>query len=194
MKGISYLDGAAERVDKLFDGLHPPLITGIVTECNTKTVIDREKVVPHLGEVAQGIWLERSFAGPERAEYVPYDRRAGDPAAIVLFSVTPKGKSMNLRFRDPGVRLICHRTPFAVMAYQSGDLVIVERQAHDLCEMTCKRVDIDGEGVFWLRSESDDPAFSEPWRIGAAGDGSDQDVNIQIIAKVLRGEIDYGRN
>jgi len=111
-----------------------------------------------------------------------------------LFSVTPRGKSMNQRFRDPGIRLICHRIPFTDAVYQSGDLVIVERQAHDLCELTCKRVEIDGDGVFWLHSESDDAEFAEPWRIGKPDNGSHHDAEIRVIAKVLRGVIDYGRS
>jgi hypothetical protein len=167
---------------------------GMISTAPLTERIEQVAQIPHLGDVAQGIWLEQSFTDPEHVESVPYDRRAGDPAPADLFSVTPKGKSMNLRFRDPNIRLICHRIPFTGAYYRSGDLVIVERDAHDLCEMTCKRVEIDESGVYWLHSESDDPSFSEPWRIGIEGDGCDQDVHIRVVAKVLRGVIDYGRN
>jgi SOS-response transcriptional repressor LexA len=169
-------------------------LLGMTVRAQQTEIIEQVAQIPYLGEVAQGIWLEQSFADPDMPEFVPYDRRPGDPIPDDMFSVTPKGTSMNLRFRDPGMRLICHRIPFTENAYHSGDLVIVERQAHDLCEMTCKRVEIGADGVHWLHSESDDASFAEPWRIGEDGDGHDQDIHIRIIARVLRGVIDYVRS
>lgn len=151
----------------------------------------RSVQIPHLGKVAQGVWLEQSYADPENQEYVAYDMEPGDPGPDQLFSVTPEGLSMNLIF-PPGIKLICRRVPFGFGQFKSGDLVIVERMAHDLCEMTCKQVVIDDDGIFWLRSRSDQPQFQEPIRIGKPNNGHHLDTEIRIIGKVIRGVIDYG--
>ena len=146
--------------------------------------------IPHLGKVAQGVWLEQSYADPDRPEFVDYDRAPGDPGPEMLFAVTPEGLSMNRLF-PPGLKLICRRVPFGVSQVKSGDLVIVEREAHDLREMTCKRFSVDEDGVNWLKSESDQPQFQEPWRIGGPDDGHYVDGEIRIIGKVIRGVLDF---
>jgi hypothetical protein len=146
--------------------------------------------VPHFGKVAQGLWLEQSYQDPHEPEYVPFDQRPGDPGPEELFAVTPEGLSMNLRF-PPGVQLICRRIAFGSGAFKPGDLVIVERHSHDLRELTCKRVELDGDGVYWLHSESDQPQFQAPWPIGRPDTGVQVDNEVTVIGKVLRGVIDY---
>jgi len=170
----------------------PPLaaLLGMTNSSPPLAKIQQSKAIPHWGKVAQGVWLEQSFVDPENPESVPYDREAGDPASDNLFAVTPEGTSMNKLF-PPGMKLICERIPFGDREPESGALVIVQRSAHDLYELTCKRFVVDDEGVRWLHSESTDPAHQRPMRVGKDGDGADSDVEIQIIGEVLRGVIDY---
>lgn len=146
--------------------------------------------IPHLGKVSQGLWLEESSIDPEVRDFVSYDMEPGDAGPADLFSVTPEGKSMNLAF-PPGIKLICRRVPFGNGDFRSGDYVIVERANHDLREMTCKQVEIDGQGVYWLRSCSDQPQFQQPWRIGAPDVDAHDDMEIRVIGKVIRGVLDF---
>lgn len=155
-----------------------------------ETRIARTVKIPHLGRVAQGIWLEETSFDPEHRQFVDYDMAPGDPSADHLFSVTPEGKSMNLAF-PAGMKLICRRVPFGNGTFRSGDFVIVERTAHDLREMTCKQVEVDESGTYWLRSLSDQPQFQEPWRIGAPDSNHHDDMEIRIIGKVIRGVLDF---
>lgn len=156
--------------------------------------IENSPKVRHLGKVAQGVWLDESMIepDPDDYEYVPYDRRHGDPSAADLFAVTPEGTSMNLAFK-PSTMLICRRVPFGVGQFKSGDYVIAARAAHDLREMTCKRVEIDDEGAYWLHSETDDDRFKKPWRIGRPNEQHHGDEEVRIIAKVIRAVRDYER-
>lgn len=156
----------------------------------TQTRITRTVQIPHWGKVAQGLWREETLADPERAETIGYDMRPGDPGPQDLFAVTPEGASMNLVF-PPGVQLICRRVPFGLQELKAGDLVVVERNAHDLRELTCKRLVIDAEGVFWLKAESDQAQFQSPWRIGKPDEDHHSDDGIQVVGKVIRGVIDY---
>lgn len=146
--------------------------------------VDSVTHIPNLGRVAQGIWIEQSSA-PEGA-FVAYDRMRTDPPPIDLFAVTPEGNSMNLRFL-PGTQLICRFVRFGIGGFRSGDYVIASRHAHDLHEMTCKRVEIDTDGVYWLHSESSDPKFSVPWRIGKPDtEQHADDMEVEVIGKVIR--------
>lgn len=148
------------------------------------------KEIPNLGKVAQGVWLEQSELDPDLQETVAYDQRRGDPPPTDLFAVTPEGNSMNLRFM-PGTQLICRKVPFGSGIYLSGDYVIAQRNAHELVELTVKRLEIDGDGVHWLHSESTDERFKEPWRVGSADDNHHDDREVSILAKVIRAVQDF---
>lgn len=166
-------------------------LLGLTYDRYDGTVPIREvALIPNLGNVAQGVWLEQSVREPEVSLRVAYDRKAGDPSPTDLFAVTPMGTSMNRVFR-PGTQLICRRVPFTDYRLAEGDYVIVERAAHDLHEMTCKRVQRDREGMYWLHSESDDPQYAEPWPIGRPDNGMHVDNEIRIIGKVIRAVIDF---
>lgn len=145
--------------------------------------------IPDWGRVAQGVWLEQSEWDDQRPS-VPYDQMAGDPPPVGLFAVTPEGTSMNAKWREP-VRLICRRGPFGIDMFKGGDYLIVERTAHDLHEITVKRLEIDDEGVFWLHSESDDDKYQEPWRIGKPDENHHDDIEIRVLGKVIRAVMDY---
>lgn len=153
------------------------------------TPIESVSNIPNWGKVAQGVWMEQSTV---QEGGVAYDRTRWDAPATDLFAVTPEGRSMNLRFL-PGTQLICRKIPFGSGAYASGDYVIAERTAHDLHEMTCKRLSVDDDGVHWLHSESDDPQFSEPWRIGKPDTDHHDDMEIRILGKVVRAVQDFER-
>lgn len=146
-------------------------------------------MIPHWGKVAQGVWLEQGNSEPD-GDFVIFDRINGDPPANDLFAVTPEGTSMNLRF-PAGTRLICRSVSAGDGSFQSGSYVIAERTNHDLREMTCKRVEVDSEGVFWLHSESSDPRFAEPWCIGKPNADHHVDSEVRIIGKVIRAVLDF---
>lgn len=148
------------------------------------SAIDDPYMIPHLGKVAQGVWLEQT-TDDEPLPPVPYDRFRGDPAPMDLFAVTPEGNSMNLRF-PAGSRLICRRVRFGNVGVASGQYVIVSRTAHDLRELTCKRVEIDTDGNYWLHSESDDPRFKDPWLVGKPDNGLFTDMEVVIEGRVIR--------
>lgn len=154
--------------------------------------IARTYSIQHLGKVSQGMWMEQTFMEPDDQVFVSYDARPGDPGPDDLFAVTPIGKSMNLRWREE-VQLVCRRIPFTDYPFRPGDLVIVERRNHDLHELTCKRLEIDEEGIFWLHSESDQEQFKEPWRIGRPNTDQHDDIEIRIIGKVIRSFVDYDK-
>ena len=145
--------------------------------------------IPNLGRVAQGVWLEEESSD---GETVSYDRLKQDPPPTDLFAVTPEGSSMNLRFL-PGTRLICRLVPFGIGKFQPGDYVIARRTAHDLHELTCKRVEVDDEGVYWLHSESSDEKFAEPWRVGRPDSDHHDDMAIEVLGKVIRAVQDFER-
>jgi SOS-response transcriptional repressor LexA len=147
--------------------------------------VESTSFIPNWGRVAQGVWIEQTEARDEQ-DFVPYDRLKGDPPPTDLFAVTPEGTSMNKVF-GPNTHLICRRIPFAIGSFKPGNYVIVERTAHDLVELTCKRVEVDGEGVYWLHSESSDPRYQDPWRIGRPDEAHHaDDVEIRVIGKVIR--------
>lgn len=148
--------------------------------------------IPNFGKVAQGVWLEETEAHTDEPKTVTYDRMKGDPSPDDLFAVTPEGTSMNLRFM-PGTQLICRRIPFGSGTYQSGDYVIAQRKAHNLVEMTVKRLEIGADGLHWLHSESTDERFKEPWLVGKPDPDQHDDNEIAILAKVIRAVQDFER-
>jgi len=152
--------------------------------------VEATEEIANWGKVAQGVWLEQTDR--DEFETVPYDRFAGDPGVEDLFAVTPEGTSMNLVFL-PGTDLICRRTAFGDGRWKTGDYVIAQRTAHDLRELTCKRVEIDDDGEFWLHSESSDPKFAEPWKIGKPTEDHHLDSEIQIVGKVIRAVQNFER-
>lgn len=149
--------------------------------------VESVSLIPNWGKVAQGVWLEQSEF--DQGETVPYDRSAGDAPPVDLFAVTPEGTSMNLRFM-PGTRLICRKVQFASGSFRPGDYVIAERTAHDLVELTVKRLEIDDDGAYWLHSESSDKRFQEPWLIGKPEETGD-DTEVRVVGKVIRAVQDF---
>jgi len=136
-----------------------------------------------VGAVAAGVWHEQTdWAAADR-----YTIEVGPPPfrGAERFAVRMEGRSMDLTIR-PGSELECLRAGFGKRVEpQPGDLVIVARQAHDLTEMTCKRLDRDGD-VYLLRAESTLAEFAEPIVIGSPDNNVLTDDTIQVIGIVLR--------
>jgi DNA-binding Xre family transcriptional regulator len=142
-----------------------------------------------LGNVASGVWLEQSMTmelPEDEWDYVEYDRSAGDPGIENLFSVRPIGDSMDIRF--PGEPdLICRWVKFGFADVEVGKYYIIEREAHDLREMTCKRLEISMDGSEWLLcSESSNPKWAEPIRIKRSLSDEHVDNGVSIIGRVIR--------
>ena len=104
------------------------------------------------------------------------------------FAVRMDGLSMN-RTIQPGADLECLYVKFSPVAPRPGDLVIVERKAHDLVELTCKRLAKDGE-EWVLLCESYEPEFQEPIRIGKPDDGDFTDNETCVVGIVLSAKLD----
>jgi SOS-response transcriptional repressor LexA len=137
------------------------------------------------GAVAGGVWREQTdWPAGER-----YQVRFG-PSRFTKeqrFAVRMEGLSMN-KVIPPNSDLECLWVKFSDTPPQPGDLVIVERHAHDLVEMTCKRLARDGEDYI-LVAESTEPAFSEPIRLGRPDEGLFTDDEIRVIGIVLSAKL-----
>lgn len=123
--------------------------------------------------VAAGMWREQVEWA--RDEWYEIEVGPNPYPGTERFAVRMEGYSMD-RVIPPGSDLECIRVAFGHVEPQPGDLVIAERTRHDLTEMTCKRLDRDGED-FILRCESTKPEFadnvvlvSRPDRDGASQD------------------------
>jgi SOS-response transcriptional repressor LexA len=159
------------------------------------TTIIESPDIPVLGRVAAGVWLEETFAEPDLNELprISYDRLPGQSGSKNLFAVELAGDSMNLAF-PPNSILICERVPFGFAEIREGDFVIVERENHNLREMTCKKIALDENGDFLLQSQSSNPKFSEPIRIPRSLDDEYVDNGVNLIGKVVRAVQDFSRN
>lgn len=90
---------------------------------------------------------------------------------------------------QPGADLECLWVKFSPVEPKPGDLVIVERKAHDLVEMTCKRLAMDGD-EYVLLCESYEDEFQEPIRIGKPDNGDFSDDEIRVVGIVLSAKLD----
>lgn len=147
---------------------------------------DSSEWVEVTGAVAAGVFRAQSeWAASER-----YDVRFG-PSKVPgakRFGVRMEGLSMN-RTIPPGADLECMWIKFSPVEPKVGDLVIVERIAHDLTEMTCKRLDQEGD-EWLLRCESFEPEFQDAIRIPSLSAETIIDDEIRIVGIVLSAKID----
>lgn len=148
--------------------------------------------IPILGKVAAGVWLEQSLTSPDNDDYIDYDKLDGDALTSGPFAVVTEGDSMNLAFPANAV-LICRHIRDGFATIRDGDYVVVERENHDLREMTCKRIQIDAKGNFLLVSESTNPKYAEPIRVVRSLDDNYTDTGINIVGKLARIVVDYER-
>jgi SOS-response transcriptional repressor LexA len=104
------------------------------------------------------------------------------------FAVRMEGLSMNKTIL-PNSDLESLWVKFSPIPPQPGDLVIVERHAHDLVETTCKRLAMDGD-EYVLLSESTEPEFQEPIRIGKPDEDMFTDDEVRVVGIVLSAKLD----
>ncbi|MCZ8323085.1 MAG: S24 family peptidase [Novosphingobium sp.] len=135
-----------------------------------------------VGAVAAGVWREETEWGLEdrySIEVGPNPFPGSERLALRM-----EGYSMD-KVIPPGSDLECLRVAYGYVEPQPGDIVIVQRDRHDLHELTCKRLDHDGQN-FILRAESTRAEFQEPIIIGRPDESSVSDDGVTIIAIVLR--------
>lgn len=169
-------------------------LAGITGELNAVSTMPRkadpdDDWVEVSGAVAAGRWLEQTAWAPSDR----YDVKFGPPpyAGAKRFAVRMEGASMNRTIQD-GADLECLWIKFQHLEPQPGDLVIVERKAHDLTEMTCKRLGRDADGWF-ICGESFDEQYNEPLRIGEPDPEAVTDDGIRVIGIVLSAKTDLAR-
>lgn len=139
--------------------------------------------------VAAGIWREHVEWPPEER----YELEVG-PNPIPgseRFALRMEGNSMD-KIIPPGSSLECARVIFGEVDPVPGDLVIVERHMHDLVEMTCKRLDRDGD-EWILRCESTKPEFQEVIRLGRPDADLYIDNETRVTGIVLKAHQDHFR-
>lgn len=135
-----------------------------------------------VGAVAAGVWREQTdWAAEDRyfIEVGPNPVLGGE-----RFALRMEGHSMD-KIIAPGSDLECLRVSYGFVEPQPGDIVIVQRDRHDLHELTCKRLDHDGTN-FILRAESTRAEFQEPIVIGNPDEDNHDDEGVNIIGIVLR--------
>jgi SOS-response transcriptional repressor LexA len=152
--------------------------------------IESIRKIPILGKVAAGVWMEQTYVDEDFIETIEYDRLPGDGNPEDMFAVIPEGASMNQTI-PANMILICRRVPFGFSGFKENQLVIVERENHNLREMTCKRLKYSESGDFLLCSESDRPEFAEPFFVKRSTDHEFVDMEISIIGVVIRGVVDF---
>jgi SOS-response transcriptional repressor LexA len=137
------------------------------------------------GSVAAGIWRE-NIEWPSDEWYNIEVGPSPYPGAE-RFAVRMDGYSMD-RTIPPGSDIECVRIGFGRIEPQIGDLVIAERTNHDLTEMTCKRLDKDGDD--WvLRCESTKSEFKDHvLRIGRPDADSASHEETRIVGIVVNAQ------
>jgi SOS-response transcriptional repressor LexA len=135
-----------------------------------------------IGAVAAGVWREETTWGTEDRYLIEVSPNPFPGSE--RFALRMEGHSMD-KVIPPGSDLECLRVTYGYVEPQPGDIVIVQRERHDLHELTCKRLDHDGQN-FILRAESTRAEFQEPITIGRPDENSVSDHGVTIIAIVLR--------
>lgn len=161
-------------------------LTGDFSHMSAAEPSESEEWLEVNGAVAAGVWrAETDWPASER-----YEVRFGPskyPKAH-RFAVRMEGLSMN-RTIQPGADLECLWVKFSPVEPRPGDLVIVERHRHDLVELTCKRLALDGDD-YELRSESYEPEFQEPIKIGRPDGDLFTDDETRVVGIVLAAKLD----
>jgi len=145
--------------------------------------------LPVTTAVAAGVWLEH-VEWPYEEQYEVEVTKDPDPT-VEQFVVEMRGYSMD-RTIQPNSVLECTRVAYGHIEPREGDLVIVERQNHDLTEMTCKRL-ARGVNGWELRCESTKPEFQEVIEIGEPDVYLHVDNEIRVIGIVEEARQIFGR-
>jgi len=138
-----------------------------------------EEEIEVVGTVAAGVWQEQAKQFDGYKIKVPPSPIGG----AERFAVEVRGRSMD-KTLPPGSILECIKT-LASVPPRDGDLVIVERTAHDLTELTCKRLHVQGD-QWVLRAESTLPEFATDIVIGRLDENHHTDAETRVIGIVVR--------
>jgi hypothetical protein len=162
-------------------------ITGEMADAVRRSAaIEEDEWLEVTGAVAAGVWRAQSdWPAAER-----YMVRFGPSKYTKMqrFAVKMEGLSMN-RTIQPGADLECLWVKFSPIEPRPGDLVIIERHAHDLVELTCKRLAMDGDEFIAL-CESYEPEFQEPIRLGKPDKECFVDDEVRVVGIVLSAKLD----
>lgn len=123
------------------------------------SVPSRDGLIPLLGEVAAGRWVEIVTHDQEPEEWLPFSPQ-GDLAADGSYALRVRGNSMDQVAPD-GSMVICRSFAASGIDIQDDDLVIVERlrEQEGLREVTMKRVKRLARGGVQLIPQSSDPRW-----------------------------------
>lgn len=153
------------------------------------SIVGDKEILIVSGAVAAGVWREQTDWPPEdryELEVGPSPVRGAE-----RFALRMDGYSMD-KVIPPGSDLECLRVIFGEVEPEPGDLVIVQRQAHDLTEMTCKRLDRKGD-EWLLRCESTKAEFQEVIRLGRPSEDTFVDNEIRVIGIVVKAHQNHFR-
>lgn len=163
------------------------LLAGITGDLSAKTFVHQdEQWLEVSGAVAAGVWRAQT-EWPDAERYSVNFGNSKYPVSE-RFAVRMDGLSMN-RTILPGSDLECLHVKFSPIPPKPGDLVIVERHAHDLVELTCKRLAMDGD-EYVLLCESTEPEFQDPIRLGKPDPDVFVDNEIRVVGIVLSAKLD----
>ncbi len=164
------------KIARFFD-VKPPDAEGGSGDENT-TNARSLTYVSVVGEVAAGRWAIVSDS-----DFVSYDipyavEDRWPPGAVEALVV--RGESINRLARDGDIAIML-KLDHAPRYYQSGDLVIVERQRFDLVETTVKRIRGSERTGWELWPESDSPTHQDAIPLATGGDIS----SVRVVGFVL---------
>lgn len=142
------------------------------------------------GQVEAGAWRNHPDWPPEKhypIEVGPTPVRGGERFALKM-----EGYSMD-KVVPPDSDLECLRVSYGFIEPLPGDLVIAERHEHDRVEMTCKRLDRDGD-EWVLRYESTKEEYQdEVIRLGKPDADLYIDNEVRIVGIVLKAHQSHWR-
>lgn len=156
---------------------------GSTVEFDPRPFATEQALVPEVGEVAAGVWLEYNHHHNEPGERLgpfPVDPRY--PAAA-QFSVRVRGTSINRVVPDGG-SLHCvalFESGLSEQDLTNGQLVIVKRTRMQggLFETTAKRLRKNGSWELW--PDSTDPNWQEPIKVEDLHDNEDETVEVMAF-------------
>lgn len=137
------------------------------------------ELLPLLGDVRAGMWLEKEEFDQDVSESVPMvaDPRYADHRQFALRVV---GTSMDRTVKPGTYVIVAEWVTEGTAGLRDGDMVVVRRHGARGYETTLKRA--RKKGIAWeLWPESTDPDYQSPLTLG---DG-ERDVEVRIIGKVI---------
>lgn len=172
----------------LLDGKGPkePTEIGSTVEFDTRPfATDERQMVPEVGEVAAGVWLEFDHYQNEPGEKLgPFTFDPRYPAHA-QFSLRVRGTSINNVVEDGGSLhcVLLFEAGIGENDIESGKLVIVKRTRAQgsIFETTAKRLRKTGDWL--LEPDSSDPRWQEPIRVADMHDS--QDELVEVLALVI---------